>query len=351
MKKRREFITLMGGAVGPAAPAMSVRDRGSTNMRKITLASIVLGAFGVFALPPSPAHALSSQTFVSGPGDDTNDCFTISSPCGTIGGALTKTIAGGVIQVLPGDYPPFSIGKAVNILADQGGVTIFDGGFGIFVNAGPGDVVRIRGITIKQFSPEAGIRFIGGAALHVENCTLVSAGDGVPAALYFAPATAASGGVPTELSVRNSTISTNPAGNVLIRPSNGVAVAALFENTLMAEGTFGIRADNSAGSGMIRVNVRNSVAKGNSNNGFLAVGTGASPVHFMIDHSAAENNGVNGAKATGAQAFMIVTNSTLMGNGTGLTQELGATVASTGNNTINFNTTNTSGTITPTALK
>ena len=119
----------------------------------------------------------------------------------------------------------------------------------------------------------------------------------------------------------------------------------------MAEGLYGIRADNSAGSGMIRVDVKYSTAKGNSNNGFLAVGTGASAIHFMIDHSTAENNGVNGAVATGAQAFMIVTNSTLMGNGTGLAQQSGATVTSTGTNTINFNTTNTSGTITPIAPK
>ena len=67
----------------------------------------------------------------------------------------------------------------------------------------------------------------------------------------------------------------------------------------------------------------------------------------MIDHSTAENNGVYGAIATGAQAFMIVGGSTLMGNGTGLAQSSGATVASYGNNGINFNTTNTSGTITP----
>ena len=168
------------------------------------------------------------------------------------------------------------------------------------MNAGAGDVVRIRGMIIKQAgSSDAGILFASGAALHVENCTLVGTAAGGPAALYFAPTTAASGGVPTELSVRNSTISGNPAGNVLIKPSAGVAVAALFENTLMAEGLYGIRADNSAGSGMIRVDVRNSVAKGNSNNGFLAVGTGASPIHFMIDHSTAENNGVNGADCHG----------------------------------------------------
>jgi hypothetical protein len=48
---------------------------------------------------------------------------------------------------------------------------------------------------------------------------------------------------------------------------------------------------------------------------------------------------------------MISTNSTIARNGIGLAQLSGATVASTGTNTINFNTTNTSGTITPIAQK
>jgi len=333
-------------------------------MRKITLASIVLGAFGVFVLPPSPAHAVATafQTWVSGTGSDTNDCFTVSTACRSIVGALPKTQTPGVINVLPGNYSAFLVDRAVDIIADQGMATIAGSSTtvnappffsaGIYVNAGPGDVVRIRGMIIKQTNvSDAGILFVSGAALHVENCTLVGTGAGGPAALHFAPTAAASGGVPTELSVRNTTIGGNPAGNVLIKPSAGVAVAALIENTLMAEGLYGIRADNTDGSGMIRVDVRNSVAKGNSNNGFLAVGTGASPIHFMIDHSTAENNGVNGAIATGAQAFMIVGGSTLMGNGTGLAQSSGATVASYGNNGINFNTTNISGTITkPLAL-
>jgi hypothetical protein len=341
----------------------SFRDREATNMRKITLASILLGALGLFALPQSPAYAtgISFQTWASGAGNDANDCLSVSTPCREIATALSKILPGGVINVLPGSYNAFSVDRAVDIIADQGMAQIVDsatqpsgGTFpaGIYVNAGAGDVVRIRGMTIRQLaSPWAAILIASGAALHVENCTLVGTVAGGPAALHFAPTAAANGGVPTELSVRNSAISGNPAGNVLIKPSAGVAVAVLIENTLMAEGPYGIRADNSAGSGLIRVDVRNSVAKGNSSNGFLAVGTGAGPIHFMIDHSTAENNGINGAIATGAQAFMIVGGSTLMGNGTGLAQSSGATVASYGNNGINFNTTNTSGTITPLALK
>jgi hypothetical protein len=300
-------------------------------------------------------------TWASGAGSDANDCSSPVTPCRTLTTALSKIVPGGVMHVLPGSYDAPIVTQAVDIVAEQGTASIV-GGFnhplggtflaGIYVNAGPSDVVRIRGMIINERgNPYAGILFASGAALHVENCVLSGTTAGGPAALHFAPTTAASGGVPSELSVRNSTISASPGGNVLIQPSAGVAVAALFENTLMAEGLYGIRADNSAGSGMIRVDVKYSTAKGNTNNGFLAVGTGGNPIHFMIDHSTAENNGVNGAIATGAQAFMIVTDSTLMGNGTGLAQQSGATVTSTGTNTINFNTTNTSGTITPIAPK
>jgi hypothetical protein len=217
------------------------------------------------------------------------------------------------------------------------------------VQAGAGDVVSIRGMNINQKNGGGGITFISGAALHLEDFTIIQ--TGVNPGLNIVPSSAATGGAPTEITVRHSVIRGNALGNVLIKPTNGIAVAAQFDDVLMAEGLYGIRADDSAGSGMIRVDVKNSTAKGNFNNGYLAVGTGNSPIHFMIDRSTAENNAVNGAVATGSQAFMIVTNSTLMGNGNGLSQQSGATVASTGTNTINFNTTQTSGTITPIAPK
>jgi hypothetical protein len=334
-------------------------------MRKIALASIVFGAFAVFALPPSPAHATSAKFWVSGTGTDSAGCTEPSNPCRSISYVIGFPVSGGTIHVLAGEYGGFTISKSVEIIADdpqvvirEGAVAVPGGGYAeIVVNAGPSDVVRIHGVRIDAYNDTGGygasssIAFLGGAALHLENSTLAGSGTGGPPALLVAPVISASGGVPVELSVRNSTIGPNPTGNVLIAPSNGVAVAALFDNVHMVEGLYGIRADTSGGSGLIRVDVRNSVAKGNSNNGFLAVGTGANPVHFRIDHSTAENNGIYGAIATGAQAFMIVGSSTLTGNGTGLAQQSGATVASYGNNGINFNTTQTSGTITPIALK
>ena len=323
-------------------------------MRKIAIASIVLGMFAALTLPSSSASVLSSETWVSGTGSDmNNNCFSQATPCREIYTALSNTSANGTVHVLPGYYLGVPIDKGVDVIADQGQAIIYaayqasdDGFYGIYVHAGAGDTVRIRGLTINEDYLAGGIYFDQGAALHLENCTMVRSTP-ITAGLKVVPATAATGGVPTELSVRNSIIGANRGGNVLIAPTNGVAVAASFDNTLMIEGTYGIRADTSAGSGLIRVDVTNSRAKGNTNNGYLAVGTGSNAVHFMIDRSTAENNGAYGAVATGSNAFMIVTYSTLMGNGTGLAQQSGATVASTGTNTINFNTTNTSGTITP----
>jgi hypothetical protein len=320
-------------------------------MRKITEGFSVVTALGFILLCGIAPSYGTPAIWLSGAGSNSNDCLSEATPCLNFEPALTKAGSGGTIHVLPGSYIGFTISTAIQIVAEAraSSIVVVGGLAAITVQAGAGDVVSIRGMNINQKNGGGGITFISGAALHLEDCTIIQ--TGVNPGLNIIPSSAASGGVPTEITVRHSVIRGNGLGNVLIKPTNDVAIAAQFDDVLMAEGIYGIRADNTAGSGMIRVDVKYSTAKGNSNNGYLAVATGASPIHFMIDHSTAENNGVYGAIATGAQAFMIVTNSTLMGNGTGLAQQSGATVASTGNNTINFNTTNTSGTITPIALK
>jgi len=52
----------------------------------------------VFLLLQTPAHAQAVRTWVSGTGDDANPC-SITSPCRTFAGAISKTQAGGVISV------------------------------------------------------------------------------------------------------------------------------------------------------------------------------------------------------------------------------------------------------------
>ena len=84
----------------------------------------------------TPAIA-AIETWVSGSGADTGTC-TIAAPCKTFAFALTRTTAGGTINVLaPGNFGPVTINKAVSIVAD--------GVEGLITAAGPdGAAIRIQ---------------------------------------------------------------------------------------------------------------------------------------------------------------------------------------------------------------
>src|SRR5690348_16876914 len=116
--------------------------------RNSLLASVV----GV-ALPLSvarPAFAQASRTWVSGVGDDANPCSR-TAPCKTFAGAISKTVAGGEIDVLdPGGFGTLTITKSITI--DGHNVTagvLVTGVNGFVVAAGANDVVNLRGLDIN----------------------------------------------------------------------------------------------------------------------------------------------------------------------------------------------------------
>ena len=324
------------------------------------VATIAVCSFGSIA----NAFLPSELTFVAPNGTDgANDCLTITTPCKTVAFTLSKTRSNGIMFVAPGAYQEFvNVDRGVQMVANGGEVVLGLGSntcpsglpcTAILINAQPTDVVRLHGITIHNSgdpgfagSNGSSITFVSGAALILEDCVLTRADYGI----YISPNVAASVG-PTSIKVHNCAIDGNNIGNVLIAPRSSVAVNAVFDQVTMSGSVFGLKADNTSGSGKIRVDARDSVANDNATNGFISVGTGATPIHFFIERSTATGNGAFGAVAVGAQSFMIVGNSSLIGNATGLAQQTGSTVATFGNNGINFNTTNTSGTITPIAQK
>ena len=63
-----------------------------------------IAAATVFLLASAPANAQATRTWVSGVGDDVNPCSR-TAPCKTFAGAISKTVAGGEIDVLdPGGF-------------------------------------------------------------------------------------------------------------------------------------------------------------------------------------------------------------------------------------------------------
>src|SRR5262249_51217036 len=138
----------------------------------------------IVVLPGTAAHALNVKSWVANAGNDGNDC-SLAHPCATFQRAHDQTNPGSEIGVLtPGDYggsgsPRLNIAKSITISNDGAGEAsiLADGAFGvggqigININAGAGDVVSLRGLIIDgQGTGGAGILFLRGSALHVQNC-------------------------------------------------------------------------------------------------------------------------------------------------------------------------------------
>src|ERR1044072_3133643 len=95
---------------------------------------------------PSSAFGQASRTWVSGIGDDANPCSR-TAPCKTFAGAISRTAAGGFIDVLdPGGYGNVTITKSITIDGSGGsigGVLTIGGANGIVINAQGGAIVHL----------------------------------------------------------------------------------------------------------------------------------------------------------------------------------------------------------------
>src|SRR5450631_3543365 len=98
---------------------------------------LTISAIASFAiLYATPAQAQATRTWVSGVGDDVNPCSR-TAPCKTFPGAISKTAAGGEIDVLdPGAFGAVTIVKSITIRSDhvEAGVLV-SAGNAINVNA------------------------------------------------------------------------------------------------------------------------------------------------------------------------------------------------------------------------
>src|SRR5438270_3184304 len=109
----------------------------------------VLLAFLVLLTVSVAAQAQATRTWVSGVGDDANPCSR-TAPCKTFAGAISKTAAGGEINVLdPGGFGAVTITKSITIKAngELAGVLV-SGTNGIVVAAGANDRVTLVGLDI-----------------------------------------------------------------------------------------------------------------------------------------------------------------------------------------------------------
>jgi len=176
-----------------------------------------------------------TRTWVSGVGDDANPCSR-TAPCKTFAGAISKTAAGGEISVLdPGGYGAVNITKSITISGVGENASILGGlaTNGVSINAGPNDVVTLRGIQINGAGVGlVGIRFNTGAALIVDEVRVFGFETGIET---FAGAT----------TVNRSVFSNNRAYGV-----HGRGGSLTVEGSMFATNNVAVQA---SGAGLVRL--------------------------------------------------------------------------------------------------
>ena len=261
--------------------------------------AIFLFITAIFTLP-HVAHAQASRTWVSGVGDDANPCSR-TAPCKTFAGAISKTAAGGEIDALdPGGFGAVTITKSITI--DGGGnlaSVVASGTNGINVAAGPNDHIVLRNLGINGMGTGInGINYIGGRGLVVERCNVMGFSSN---GINVAPA---AGG---QVTISNSTLENNRNAIVFTTANSSGVVNGVVSNTTVTQNAIGVLGIAAAGHPLVGIIIDRLVASFN--------GTG-------ISMSAAN---------------MVLGSSTIVSNGTGISQTNGGSLLSYKNNQINAN--------------
>ncbi len=289
----------------------------------------VLPAVALCLVGTTAAHAQATRTWVSGVGDDANPCSR-TAPCKTFAGAISKTAAGGQIDVLdPGGFGGVTITKSISIEAEGAlaGVLV-SGTNGIIVNAGANDVVVLRGLLIEGISNGlSGVKFLAGGALHVENCTINRFGQ---YGIEFVPSGA------SQLFVKDTVIRGNGnaavGGGILVKPGASGSAAAALDTVRLERNVFGLRVEDNA-----QATVREGLSAGNGYAGFTARSTSAAAI-LNLESSVTVANGTVGLRADGANARVVMSNVRVAGNPNGVLTSAGGSISSFGNNSISGNT-------------
>jgi hypothetical protein len=270
----------------------------------------VLVIAAAFAVNASLLQAQATRTWVSGVGDDANPCSR-TAPCKTFAGAISKTAAGGEINVLdPGGFGAVTITKSITISSEgfEAGVLV-SGTNAIVISAANTDNIVLRGLDIEGLGTGlVGIKVLAAGSVHVEDCTI---NHFTQIGIDFVPSSATT--TTSQLHVSNTIVRNNlgaSSGGIRIKPGANVTAVGMIENTQLRNGQFGLRVEDNS-----KVTAKTSTAAGNVGSGFIAVSNATGVTLNLVD-CAAIGNGF-AVKADNANATVRVSNCMIAGNTTG----------------------------------
>ena len=291
-----------------------------------------------------PVYAQNIETFVSGTGNDSNNCSTVALACRSFGKALMQTFSGGQITVLDSaDYGVANITGGISIVNESAGTaTNMTGGGGfagingmIYIGAGPNDVVTLRGLVLNAATFSGNSSFDGllinnAQRVNIENCTILAApGAGIFVTPGLQPATLPAS---ININIQNTTINGSGSGvkvlSTVSAPVNITIAGSHIDNNFGG----GLRIDGGSG-GPITVSISDSSISHNGGNG-LNVVSSASNAMVNLLRDIIGFNGVAGVQANGTSAAVVVNGTAFLNNATALSVVSGARLLTYGNNSI-----------------
>jgi len=216
----------------------------------------LVSATALASLLGSSALAQATRTWVSGVGDDANPCSR-TAPCKTFAGAISKTAAGGEINVLdPGGFGAVTITKSITIRSDhfEAGVLV-SGTNGIVVAAGAGDRVVLEGLDIEGLGTGLnGVSVISGKEIYVIRCAIRHFTTN-----GFNMASSTTGG---HAFINDSYILFNTGG---VNVSAATNIASITNTSILSNTSFGVQANSASAVIGVQTSVINNSPTGISN--------------------------------------------------------------------------------------
>lgn len=284
----------------------------------------VFAAFTIVFAFSVLAQAQATRTWVSGVGDDVNPCSR-TAPCKTFAGAISKTAAGGEINVIDaGAFGAVTITKGMTIDATPFPAGVLASGTnGIIVNAGVNDSVTLRGLDIHGVNgAPSGIKFIAGKSLTVDHCVVFGFTNGIdiqhPSAASFT-------------SISDTIIRDNSNAGIQVYGGSGATASMSVVRSLLTSNFIGLQAVDFS-----LVTAYQTVASNNGHSGFRAVGNTGATADLTLSNCQSTHNarGVLSQNVGSVPNIRLDNVSVVSNTGTGLEIAGTANIATFGNNRI-----------------
>jgi hypothetical protein len=311
-----------------------------SSLFQLLLLPAVLAFPRVSAADPA-ADSAPFTVFVSAlHGADTPHCGAVQAPCKTFQAGVNRAAAGGsVVAVDSGTYGAVRVTQGVTIEAPAGLTALIEtvSGIGVDIQAGAQDTVVLRGLTLSSQKnlpvSVQGIRVGSAGSVHVEKCVI----DGYAFGIFANVQT------PVLLFVNDTFIRhCGPLGGAINIGSVTSTIHASFDKCHF----------DGNGNGLLLQYNGTAIARNSSFSGNLASGAAASAgppgssVELNLETCVIAHNedmGVYSSGRNGGSTTVRISNCTIVDNATGVLA-LGV-VLSRGNNTIEGNGINVSGTL------